>query len=32
MTGMGANAFSDRLLTMAPRDRVRAGRKAWVTA
>ena len=32
MTGRGARAFSDRLLTMTPPARVSCGRKAWVTA
>jgi len=32
MIGTAARALSDTLLTMAPFDRVRAGRKAWVTA
>ncbi|GAB3002096.1 hypothetical protein LWP59_34400 [Amycolatopsis acidiphila] len=30
--GIGARAFAERMLTMAPRERVTAGRKAWVTA
>src|SRR6202041_1127893 len=31
MTGSGAKAFSDRLLTMAPRAWVSTGRNAWIT-
>jgi hypothetical protein len=30
--GIGARAFTDKMLTMAPRERVTAGRNAWVTA
>ena len=32
MNGKGARAFTDRMLTMTPRERVTAGRKARVTA
>jgi hypothetical protein len=32
MNGKGARAFTDRMLTMVPRERVTAGKKAWVTA
>jgi hypothetical protein len=31
MSGSGARAFAERMLTTAPRERVTAGRNAWVT-
>ena len=31
MTGTGAKAITDTLLTITPPDRISAGKKAWVT-
>src|SRR6266566_6641818 len=32
MSGKAATAFTERMLMMAPRERISAGKKAWVTA